>query len=101
VLCILPVCVTDEPGRVRERTAQLLTLYNTLPAYKAVLDREGVAGPADVAIIGDADEVRGRIEALAPLGVTDFIAGEIAEDLEERARTRALLRDLADNAPAR
>ena len=58
-----------------------------------MLDREGAAGPADVAIVGDEGAVAGQIAALADAGVTDFVAGEYAKD-GERQRTRALLKNL-------
>jgi alkanesulfonate monooxygenase SsuD/methylene tetrahydromethanopterin reductase-like flavin-dependent oxidoreductase (luciferase family) len=58
-----------------------------------MLDREGAAGPADVAIVGDEDAVAGQITALADCGVTDFVAGEFAPG-SERHRTRALLKTL-------
>jgi alkanesulfonate monooxygenase SsuD/methylene tetrahydromethanopterin reductase-like flavin-dependent oxidoreductase (luciferase family) len=56
-----------------------------------MLDREGAAGPADVAIVGDEDAVAAQIQALADAGVTDFVAAEFARG-EDRDRTRSLLR---------
>ena len=72
----------------------MFAIYDTLPSYKAMLDKEGAAGPADVAIVGDEAAVRQQIQALAAIGVTDFVAGEFASG-DDAARTRALLRDLA------
>jgi alkanesulfonate monooxygenase SsuD/methylene tetrahydromethanopterin reductase-like flavin-dependent oxidoreductase (luciferase family) len=43
-----------------------------------MLDREGAAGPGDVAIVGDEDAVAAQILALADAGVTDFLAEEFA-----------------------
>ena len=37
----------------RERAATDFQMYGFLPSYRAMLDREGAAGPADVAIVGD------------------------------------------------
>ena len=93
VVCILPVCVTDDPDGARVRAAQVFEIYGQLPSYRAMLDREGAQGPADVAIVGDEDTVAGQITALADCGVTDFVAGEFARG-DERQRTRALLRTL-------
>ena len=56
-----------------------------------MLDREGAAGPADVAIVGDEDAVTAQILALADAGVTDFVAAEFARG-EDRERTRAVLK---------
>ena len=93
VVCILPVCVTDDPDGARARAAKVFEIYGQLPSYRAMLDREGAQGPADVAIVGDEDTVAGQITALADCGVTDFVAGEFAGG-DERLRTRALLKTL-------
>ena len=58
-----------------------------------MLDREGAAGPADVAIIGDEATVGRKIAALADAGVTDFVAGEFAQG-DDAKRTRDLLKSL-------
>ena len=39
-----------------------------------MLDLEGVAGPADIAIAGDENALRGEIKRLEDIGVTDFNA---------------------------
>ena len=93
VTCILPVCVTDEPALARDRAARAFAIYGQLPSYRAMLDREGAAGPEDVAIFGDEDTVGSKITALAEAGVTDFVAAEFARG-EEASRTRALLKSL-------
>ena len=49
----LPICVTDDVDAARERAAKDFQMYGFLPSYRAMLDREGAAGPADVAIVGD------------------------------------------------
>jgi 5,10-methylenetetrahydromethanopterin reductase len=93
VVCILPVCVTDDPDGARERAARVFAIYGDLPSYRAMLDREGAAGPSDVAIVGDEDTVGAQIAALAEVGVTDFVAGEYTGGADG-ARTRAFLRTL-------
>ena len=59
-----------------------------------MLEREGAAGPADVAIVGDEDEVADQIRRLDEIGVTDFGAAPYGTD-DERGRTMAVLGDLA------
>ncbi len=93
VVCILPVCVTDDPDAARARAAKVFEIYGHLPSYRAMLDREGAAGPADVAIVGDEDTVAAQITALAGDGVTDFVAGEFAAGADKQ-RTRDLLKTL-------
>ncbi|MBW8485607.1 LLM class F420-dependent oxidoreductase [Actinomadura parmotrematis] len=93
VVCALPVCVTGDPGAARERAAELFAVYGQLPSYRAMMDREGVDGPADLAIVGDEDAVGARIADLAEAGVTDFAAAEFGNG-EDAARTRAFLKTL-------
>lgn len=90
----VPVCVTDDVDGTRGRAAQVYAVYGQLPSYRAMLDREGLDGPADLAIIGDEDEVARRIRDFADAGVTDLAASEFGSTDEERARTRDLLRSL-------
>ncbi|MEM7273099.1 MAG: TIGR03564 family F420-dependent LLM class oxidoreductase [Actinomycetota bacterium] len=89
-----PVCVTSgsaaELAEVRERAATEYAIYGQLPSYRAMLDREGYEGPADLAIIGGADEVGERIAGLADAGVTRFAASEFGT-ADQRAATRELL----------
>ncbi|MEU5878992.1 LLM class F420-dependent oxidoreductase [Spirillospora sp. NPDC047279] len=97
IVCILPVGVTGDVAAARERAAQAFQVYGTLPSYRAMMDREGAEGPADLAILGDEDTVAGKLEELAKAGVTDFVAGEFL-GRDERERTRAFLRTLAASA---
>jgi alkanesulfonate monooxygenase SsuD/methylene tetrahydromethanopterin reductase-like flavin-dependent oxidoreductase (luciferase family) len=91
VVCCLPVCVTSDPAAARAGAEKELAIYGQLPSYRAMLDREGAAGPGDVAIVGDEDAVTQQIQALADAGVTDFVAVEVARG-EDRDRTRGLLK---------
>jgi F420-dependent oxidoreductase-like protein len=89
----LPVCVTGDPSGARERAAEMFQLYGTLPSYRAMLDREGAEGPADVAIVGDEAAVRAALEHLGAIGATDF-AANIFGSADERDATYTLLRSL-------
>ena len=48
VVCILPVCVTSDEAAARASAAEEFAIYGQLPSYRAMLDKEGAAGPADV-----------------------------------------------------
>jgi 5,10-methylenetetrahydromethanopterin reductase len=91
IVCALPVCVTSDPAAARASAAQEFSIYGQLPSYRAMLDKEGAAGPGDVAIVGDEDAVAAQILALADAGVTDFVAAEFARG-QDRVRTRSLLK---------
>jgi F420-dependent oxidoreductase-like protein len=94
VITSLPVCVTDDAAAARDRAARVFVIYGQLPSYRAMLDREGAEGPADVALVGDEATVRSGIERLAEAGVDDFMAAEFGASDSERSRTRDLLRSL-------
>ncbi len=83
-----PVILTNEPDEARARIAEGLTIYGQLPSYRAMLDREGVAGPADIAIVGDENLLRGEIRRLENIGVTHFNAAIMG--VEEGAYDRTL-----------
>ncbi|MSO88049.1 MAG: LLM class F420-dependent oxidoreductase [Acidimicrobiia bacterium] len=74
IVAALPVCVTDDPDAERERAAKVFAMYGYLPSYRAMLDLEGAAGPANVAIVGDAATVVAGIERVMDAGATDFVA---------------------------
>lgn len=94
VIAALPVCVTTDREAALQRAAQVFVVYGQLPSYRAMLDKEGVAGPAEIAIIGSASEVADRISALADIGVTDFAAVEFGGNPDEVAETRATVKSL-------
>jgi len=66
--------VTNDPDAAREKIAKELAIYGMLPSYRAMLDREGVSGPAELSIVGDEATVRAEIQRLRDVGVTDFNA---------------------------
>jgi len=74
VVCALPVSVTDDEAGARTDAATRFQTYGFLPSYRAMLDREGVSGPADVAIVGDAATVRAGVERVFEQGATQFVA---------------------------
>lgn len=90
----LPVCVTADPDAARTLVAEQLAVYGGLPSYRAMLDLEGAAGPADVAIVGDEEQVAAQLQRLSDGGVTEFSAVIAAPDAEDRDRTWQLLRSL-------
>jgi 5,10-methylenetetrahydromethanopterin reductase len=97
VVCQLPVCVTDDAAAARAAADKALAIYGQLPSYRAMLDREGAAGPGDVTIAGDEDAVAAQIAAVAEAGATDFVAVDISRGADA-PRTRALLGSLASAA---
>jgi alkanesulfonate monooxygenase SsuD/methylene tetrahydromethanopterin reductase-like flavin-dependent oxidoreductase (luciferase family) len=64
-----------------------------LPSYRAMLDREGMAGPEDLAFVGSADAVAARIAEVDDAGATELVAAEFGNK-DEQAATRELLKSL-------
>lgn len=73
-----PIVLTNDPDSARAKIAQALTIYGQLPSYRKMLDREGVGGPADLAIVGDEQALRDGIARLRDAGANEFNAA-IAE----------------------
>ncbi len=95
VIAAFPVCVTDDVDGALARAEQVFAVYNTLPSYKAMMDREGVGGPKDLAIVGTEAEVRDRLHEMASVGVTDLNAAVFSGNPDEAGRTRSVLKSLA------
>ncbi len=74
VVAGLPIVLTQNVDAARESIEKTLVIYGQLPSYRAMLDKEGAAGPADVALIGDEKALDKKIQRLRDVGVTDFCA---------------------------
>ena len=86
-----PVLLTNKPDDARAELGKMLTVYGQLPSYRAMLDKEGLKNPEDVAILGDENLLRGQIKRLADMGVTDFNAAVMSSDPAAYARTLEFL----------
>jgi 5,10-methylenetetrahydromethanopterin reductase len=93
IVTSLPICVTADVDAARTRAANEFQVYGFLPSYRAMLDREGAAGPGDVAIAGDEAAVTKALGQLADAGVTEYVAS-IFGSRAEREETRALLKSM-------
>lgn len=95
ILVGLPICVTDNPEAVRERAARSLSNYGQLPSYRAMLDREGAEGPADVMIVGNESEVERQLARLEDVGATDFTASPLGSADDQRRTMQFLQSQVA------
>jgi F420-dependent oxidoreductase-like protein len=89
----LPVCVTSDVAGARHKAAEVFAVYGGLPSYRAMLDREGAGGPADVAIVGTKDEVSAQVRRLADIGASDFVGAPFgtAAEMSDSVATLAEL----------
>jgi len=91
VVAGFPIIVTRKPAEAREKIGKALVIYGQLPSYRAMLDREGAAGPADIALAGDEAQLRRELARLRDVGVTDFSAAVTAVEDGAEERTLAFL----------
>ncbi|MGI9289593.1 MAG: TIGR03564 family F420-dependent LLM class oxidoreductase [Pseudomonadales bacterium] len=88
----LSIALTIDVAAAKAKLAKNLEIYGMLPSYRAMLDREGAAGPADVAIVGDEQTLRAAIQRLRDIGVTDFNAVLLEAEAGATERTYAFLK---------
>jgi len=96
VVCMLPIALTLDPVEAHRKAAAQFENYGRLPSYRAMLDKEGVAGPGDVAIAGDEATLRAELGRLRDAGTTTFVGGLFDAGDGSAERTRAFLASLVD-----
>jgi 5,10-methylenetetrahydromethanopterin reductase len=82
-----PIVLTNDVDGAKEKIGKSLTMYGMLPSYRAMLDKEGVAGPADIAIVGDEATLGAALDRLRDVGVTDFDAALMGVEAGAEERT--------------
>ncbi len=78
VIAGFPIVLTNKPDEARALIGKALAVYGDLPSYRAMLDREGVAKPEALALVGDEAALRAGLARIRDAGATDFNAA-IAE----------------------
>ncbi len=94
IIAGLPIVLTNRPQDSRKKLEKGLKFYGTLPSYRAMLDKEGIDSPVDLALIGDEQELLKKIEAIRSSGVTDFNAAIMNTEEGAFQRTFDFLRSL-------
>lgn len=89
----VPVFVTDDADTARAALLDELGSAGELPAYRSVLDAEGLDTIADVCLVGDERTVTAGLGQYADAGATEFVAS-LHGDERTRDRTLALLSSL-------
>lgn len=88
VVAGVPIVLTNDPDSARARIAKMMAVYRKIPSYRAMLDKEGAAGPADVSLAGDEKALDAGLARLRDAGVTDLNAAIIR--VEDGADERTL-----------
>lgn len=90
VAAAVPVMVTDDLERARIALDGYMDFHTAIDVYRAIIEREGVEHPSELAIVGDADRVREGIERFRAAGVVEFTAA-VFGTTEDKLRTIELL----------
>jgi F420-dependent oxidoreductase-like protein len=93
------VHVTPDTDAARIRIAERFAMAGLAPSYRAMLDREGASNPEDLLVTGDESAVERELRRYFEAGATELLVFPVGPD-EERARTVALLGDLARSSLA-
>lgn len=92
IVASLPTALVSDTAAAREKACADFAVYDTLPSYRAMLDREGAdTRPGDIAVLGDEAALRREIDRLRDAGATDFCAVAFPADPDAVERTRAFL----------
>ncbi|CAO5259459.1 TIGR03564 family F420-dependent LLM class oxidoreductase [Frankia sp. AgKG'84/4] len=86
VVTAVGVCVTANPDRVRTAVAEQVGFAADFPAYRAVLDREGLRGVEETIVAGDEADVERALRRYADAGSTELLVSVLG-DPAQRART--------------
>jgi alkanesulfonate monooxygenase SsuD/methylene tetrahydromethanopterin reductase-like flavin-dependent oxidoreductase (luciferase family) len=70
---MISVSVTDDVGAARAHGYSSKAFYDDLPAFRAVMNREGVLRAGELAVIGDEGSVHQQLRAYTDTGATEFI----------------------------
>jgi F420-dependent oxidoreductase-like protein len=81
------IVLTSNVEAAHAQVAKVLSMYSTMPSYRAMLDIEGSESPADLALLGDEKVLDAGLDRLRDLGVSDFEASIISVDDGDEQRT--------------
>jgi F420-dependent oxidoreductase-like protein len=94
VIVGLPVSVTTDVETTRRQLVETFSLAGQAPAYRAMLDLDGVESPADICVFGDEDHVVAQLRRFAEIGATEFTAFPFG-DAQSQSRTLEVLAHVA------
>lgn len=96
IAAIYSVAITDDVERALAQVDEWFAFHGDAPSYRAMMEREGAASARDIAIVGDEETLRRRVEELAAVGVTDVVLGEVVLPGDDGERTRQAVASLAE-----
>jgi F420-dependent oxidoreductase-like protein len=95
IVVALAGLVTSDAEAVRAAAAEQMAFYLNVPSYQAILAREGVAHPVDLAVIGDEETLAAAVDRYFDAGATEILLTNTGiNGAADRRRTWQLLGDL-------
>lgn len=95
IVALVPGVVTDAVESTRARAHHDMEFYESIPSYRAVLDREGVDRAGDLAIIGSEDQVTDQLQRYFEAGATEVVVSQTEyAGADDQLRTWQLLGSL-------
>jgi len=91
IIASLVISLTNDIDGAKAKLRKRMRVYDSIPSYRAMLDREGAQGPADIALLGDEAALRAQLVRMRAAGVTDFNASPVETDAGSMERTLEFL----------
>ncbi|MGL6235647.1 MAG: TIGR03564 family F420-dependent LLM class oxidoreductase [Segniliparus sp.] len=73
IVALVAAVLTEDADGVRDRAASVFDFYLTIPSYRAVVEREGVGHPVELALIGDEQVLAQGVRQLFDAGATEVV----------------------------
>ena len=93
VMALVRICVTDDLSGASALAKTISARYQAIPSYAAVLEKEGLADPADLHLIGSWQQVLDGLAAYAQAGASDLRIQVAAHTEAASEATRMALAD--------
>jgi F420-dependent oxidoreductase-like protein len=93
VVADIIVVLTSDPAAARERIAATAGAAGQFASYRSLLDRQGMSGIQQTAVVGDEQVIEQAVRAYAEAGATELVASLHGSE-QDRARTLELLAGL-------
>jgi len=97
VIVCLPVCVTEEKNIAFKEASKYFGRYAELPSYRAMITRENAESAAELAVIGNEQEIEEKLRNYSDAGATEIAVQIFPDKLgnkESILRTRDALKKL-------
>ena len=88
------IAVTDDPDAAHAHGVEQSAIYRDLPAYRSMLDREGVDSPADLLLRGSEPQVLAGLHSYIDAGATELRIAVSNVDDRTAERSKAFLREV-------